>query len=112
MSSPIGGDISEAGSKKYLLRELQILEGFDLMAIIFTFNNPLPFGPKRKLYTGNYEMHETGSINFDFVVSKKVLIDNKKKGQTIRDRILQLSQISLDSTNLKVFISFLKNKMR
>ena len=116
--------LSNAECKAYLLIELQILEGFYPMAMIFTFNNPLPFGPKRNLYTGNYWIQEIGSINFDFVVSnekdssgrsKKVLKDNKKignEGQIKRDRMLQLSQISLDSTNLKFFIRFLKKTMR
>ena len=111
------GYINEAGYKAYLLNEFSPISE----EIIYTFDNPSNFGPKMKKYTGNYEIHDIGSINFDFVVSKekdsrgrskKVSINNKKGGQTIRDRISQLSRISLDSTNLKLFIRFLKKTMR
>ena len=111
------GYISKTESKAYLLNKFSPISE----EIIYTFDNSSNFGPKMKEYTGNYVIHDTGSINFDVVVSKekdsrgrskKVLINNQKGGKTIRDRISQLSRISLDSTNLKLFIRFLKKTMR
>ena len=104
-----------------LLEELKNLKEFWPYRAIFRFHNPLNFGPRTNAYTGKYDTSSIGSICFDSVVieknnlrgrPKKELINNKRGGQSARDRMAQLIEISLDSSNLLIFIRFLQETIK